>query len=373
MRRAAVLAFVASMLLATSALATPVITPTLFGTPGTNGWYRSNVTLNWTYSDDSGHPIIATSGCDPATFTADTPTAGVTVTCTATSQIDAMTTVTRSRSVAVLIDRVAPTSVAVSPDRPPDGGAWFNHRLQAAWRAIDPGSGVGSCTSTPYSGPDGLGIALSGTCRDRAGNVSAAVPFVFDYDATPPVVSKATAAIGDEEVRVAWQVAGATTVSLIRASASAPTQQRVVYTGTGSSFVDKGLTNGRHYAYVVRATDAAGNVGTGTVKATPGSTASTERLLAPRANAKLRKPPLLRWRKVGKARYYNVQVFRKGRKILSAWPSKPHYQLRGTWRYGGHRYRLSGATYRWYLWAGYGKRSAHHYGSLLGKRSFVVR
>ena len=105
---------------------------------------------------------------------------------------------------------------------------------------------------------------------------------------------------------------------------------------------------------------------------TPGA-ASKERLLAPRANAKLRKPPLLRWRKVAKARYYNVQVFRKGKKILSAWPSKPHYQLRRTWRYRGHRYRLSDATYRWYLWAGYGKRSAHHYGGLLGQRSFVVR
>jgi hypothetical protein len=297
----------------------------------------------------------------------------VIVTCTATSQIDATTTVTRSRSVAVLIDRVAPTAVAVAAERPPDGGAWFNHKLQATWSATDAGSGVGSCTSIPYSGPDGVGLTLSGTCRDRAGNVSAAVPFVFDYDATPPVVSKATAAMGDREVTVAWQVAGATTVSLIRASANSPSQQRVVYTGTGSSFVDKRLTNGRHYAYFVRATDAAGNVGTRTVKATPGLTASSERLLAPRANAKLRKPPLLRWRKVAKARYYNVQVFRKGKKILSAWPSKPHYQLRRTWRYGGHRYRLSDATYRWYLWAGYGKRSAHHYGSLLGQRSFVVR
>ena len=373
MRRAAILAFIASALLASSAFATPVITPKLFGTPGTNGWYRSDVTLNWTYSDDAGHPIISTTGCDPATFTADTPPAGVTVTCTATSQIDATTTVTRSRSVAVLIDRIAPTSVTVGPDRPPDGGAWFNHQLQLTWRAVDAGSGVGSCTSTPYSGPDGVGITLSGTCRDRAGNVSAAVPFSFDYDATPPVVSRVAAAIGDEQVTVAWHVAGATTVSLVRASASAPAQQRVVYTGTGASFVDKGLTNGRHYAYFVRTTDAAGNVATGTVKATPGSTASTDRLLSPRANAKVRKPPLLRWRKVQRAHYYNVQVFRKGKKILSAWPSKPHYQLRRTWRYRGHRHRLTGATYHWYLWAGYGKRAAHHYGGLLGQRTFIVR
>ena len=87
----------------------------------------------------------------------------------------------------------------------------------------------------------------------------------------------------------------------------------------------------------------------------------------------LRKPPLLRWRSVAEARYYNVQLFRNGHKILSAWPSRSHYRLRRTWHYRGHRYRLGPATYRWYLWAGYGARSAHHYGGLLGQRSFTVR
>ena len=67
MRRALLLAVVglAPLLLAPSAMAAPVITPKLFGTPGDNGWYRSNVTVNWTVTDDAGLPIINTQGCDP--------------------------------------------------------------------------------------------------------------------------------------------------------------------------------------------------------------------------------------------------------------------------------------------------------------------
>jgi hypothetical protein len=333
-----------------------------FGTPGANGWYVSDVWINWYYSDVVG---TQTQFCNPAHLVTDT--AGQTVTCVAADG-----TGSTSRTTApIKIDRTAPAT-RVTPDRPSDFGGTYNHTLTLNWRASDATSGVESCSTTTYSGPDATNVTLTGTCRDRAGNVSAPVPFVFSYDATPPVVSKVTASIGRKTATIAWQVAGAATVSLIRASAKAPTRQRTVYAGTGSSFTDRGLTTGRHYRYIVSAVDGAGNVATRSLNVTPGA-ASKERLLAPRANAKLRKPPLLRWRRVAKARYYNVQVFRKGKKILSTWPSKPHYQLRRTWRYRGHRYRLSGATYRWYLWAGYGKRSAHHYGGLLGKRSFIVR
>jgi hypothetical protein len=335
---------------------------TPYGSPGNEGWYVSDVWINWSYAN-----VVApqTKSCDPVHLVSDTP--GQTVTCIAA---DASGTTTKTTT-PIKIDRTPP-SVRVVPDRPPDASGIYNHTLNLNWSASDATSGVANCSSATYSGPDGTRITLTGTCRDRAGNVSAAVPFVFNYDATPPVVSKVTASIGRKTATVAWEVSGASTVSLIRASASAPSRQRVVYTGTAAKFTDRGLTTGRHYRYFVRATDQAANVATGSVDVTPGA-ASKERLLAPRANATLSRPPLLRWRKVAKARYYNVQLFRNGKKILSAWPSKSHYQLRSSWRYRGHRYRLGRATYRWYLWAGYGARSAHHYGGLLGQRSFTVR
>jgi hypothetical protein len=364
MRRAIALAVVAFAGWVPSATAAPpAITPIVTGPTGDGGWYVGDVIVNWAISPP-GYTVDF--GCAPST-SITTDTAGTKVECAASMGTDMAYS-----SVTIRLDKTPPVVVA-APDRATDAGGFYNHSLTLNWSPRDPTSGIASCSpSTTYSGPDATNITLTGTCRDRAGNVSAPVPFVFSYDATPPVVSKVTASIGRKTATVAWQVAGAATVSLIRASAKAPTRQRTVYAGTGSSFTDRGLTTGRHYMYIVSAVDGAGNVATRSLNVTPGA-ASKERLLAPRANAKLRKPPLLRWRKVAKARYYNVQVFRKGKKILSAWPSKPHYQLRRTWRYRGHRYRLSDATYRWYLWAGYGKRSAHRYGGLLGKRSFVVR
>ena len=44
-------------------------------------------------------------------------------------------------------------------------------------------------------------------------------------------------------------------------------------------------------------------------------------LLAPPNGAVLTAPPLLRWSKVRGADYYNVQLLRDGRKVLSAWPT----------------------------------------------------
>jgi hypothetical protein len=360
MRRAITLAMAALGVLAPGAHALD-INWAAFGTLE-NGWYVSDVWVNWSYANVAPPQTLS---CDPVHLVSDT--AGQTVTCVAA---DANGTTTKTTP-AIKIDRTPP-SARVAPDRPPDANGIYNYTLNLNWSASDATSGVASCSTSAYSGPDGSGITLNGTCRDRAGNVSTAVPFVFNYDATPPVVSKVTASIGRKTTTVAWEVTGATAISLIRASASSPSRQRVVYTGTAAKFTDRGLTTGRHYTYFVKAADEAGNVATGSVNVTPGA-ASKERLLAPRANARLRNPPLLRWRRVAKAHYYNVQLFRNGHKILSAWPTTSRYRLRRTWHYRGHRYRLGRATYRWYLWAGYGARSAHHYGGLLGQRSFTVR
>ena len=215
---------------------------------------------------------------------------------------------------------------------------------------------------------------MTGTCTDKAGNVSAAVPFVFNYDATPPALTAVTAVPDDAGARLAWQASGAAKVMVMRTPAGARgAQSDVVYDGTGDAFTDTGLRNGTRYTYLVQAVDAAGNTATGSASVTPTADASTKHLLSPGAGSSLSRPPLLRWRRVARASYYNVQLFRNGKKILSAWPTKPQYQLRSRWRYLGRRHRLVAGTYRWLLWAGYGHRSQHRYGRLLGKRTFVVR
>ena len=95
-------------------------------------------------------------------------------------------------------------------------------------------------------------------------------------------------------------------------------------------------------------------------------------LVAPTAGALLSAAPVLRWRPVAKTAYYNVQLFRGGKKILSAWPAAPSLRLAWRWKYSGATYRLDAATYRWYVWAGIGARSAGRYGALLGESGFTI-
>jgi hypothetical protein len=95
-------------------------------------------------------------------------------------------------------------------------------------------------------------------------------------------------------------------------------------------------------------------------------------LFAPRAGARLTKPPLLDWLAVPKARFYNVQLYRKGRKLLTVWPSRSRLQLRTRWVHQGHVYRLRPGAYTWVVWPAFGTRSDPRYGGMLGKSTFRI-
>jgi hypothetical protein len=121
------------------------------------------------------------------------------------------------------------------------------------------------------------------------------------------------------------------------------------------------------YTYTIRARDQAGNVTVRRLKATPGV-----RLLSPVNGARMTSPPLLVWTAVRHATYYNVQVYREGRKVLSTWPGRATLALSQSWMFGGHRFHLRPGRYRWYVWPGYGPRRFARYGNLIGAGTFVV-
>jgi hypothetical protein len=104
-----------------------------------------------------------------------------------------------------------------------------------------------------------------------------------------------------------------------------------------------------------------------TAKRTTRSTA----ILAPKAGATVRTAPMLRWRAASKARFYNLQVFRRGHKVLTVWPSRSRFQLRGHWTFNGRAYRLKPGSYTWLVWPAYGTPSKPRYGTLLGQSSFI--
>jgi hypothetical protein len=154
----------------------------------------------------------------------------------------------------------------------------------------------------------------------------------------------------------------------VRSTTRGKQAQKVVYIGRGKSYTDRRLSNNVTFRYTLSTVDTAGNRSAG-VSAT--ATPHTIYLLQPADGATIRKPPTLVWIPIGKAFYYNVQLYRGSTKVLSAWPSQNKLVLRSTWKYRGRRYRLTPGTYRWYVWPGIGPRRYAKYGKLLGQNTFT--
>ena len=91
------------------------------------------------------------------------------------------------------------------------------------------------------------------------------------------------------------------------------------------------------------------------------------------ARSRLAAPPALSWTAIPKASYYNVQLFKGGTKILSAWPTKASFKLARSWKFGGKRHRLARGRYHWYVWPGYGPQRANKYGKPVGHATFVIK
>lgn len=345
----------------------PAITASASGIAGSNGWWTSDVTVSWRV-DDPESGIAARAGC--ATTVVATETAGRVLTCSARNRIG----LANSRSVTVRLDKTPP-SVAAAPSRPPDRNGWYNHPVSVAFTGTDATSGVASCTSAGYGGPDNAAAVVSGSCTDRAG-LTGSASLTIRYDATPPGRVRSLTARGrNRAVVLRWRrpadpdFEGVVITRTTRRRGAGQAAARVVYDGGGHSFRDRRLTNGTRYRYIVASIDRAGN-------RSPGLAATARPrlvlLVAPERGARVSKPPRLRWLRRPGATYYNVQIFRRGRKILSVWPTRPRFDLRRQWRYRGRRYRLRPGSYSWFVWPGRGARGRSEYGKLLGRSSFVV-
>jgi hypothetical protein len=150
-------------------------------------WYTSDVTVSFILPAGSSNP----QGCGNQTISTDT--SGVTITCTVTvgggqcCRLD----------VTVKRDATPPAATGIAAQRAPDANGWYNHPVGVAVSGTDATSGIASCSSVTYSGPDSASASVSGTCTDNAGNVSAPKALSFQYDATPPSVSAAPARAAD--------------------------------------------------------------------------------------------------------------------------------------------------------------------------------
>ena len=203
-------------------------------------------------------------------------------------------------SLAVSYDATAPIVTGAEPARGPDANGWYNHSLVVGFRGSDATSGIAGCTQTTYAGPDSLAANVTGSCSDYAGNSAGSLPFGLRFDSTAPAIGQLRVKPGNGSATLSWTASADTTLVEIRRGT------KRIYSGTGNTFTDKGLTNGTSYRYTLTSFDEAANSSTSAAAAKPSGP-----LASPAANAVVTAPPRLAWKPVPGATYYHVQLWRQ--------------------------------------------------------------
>ena len=346
----------------TAAAAQPTITYTIEGVAGTNGWYRGsaygdNVVLHWIVSGETDTNCVAGT-------TIAGPTTGTTRSCWA-KNLDGTTT---AETAPIKIDNTPPTGVSWQFSRRPDYHGWYNHPVGVVWSGSDATSGIASCSSIRYAGPEGAGLPVQGGCTDVAGNTSAP-PVTINYDATPPALTHLSVMSTSTADVVHWKTSSPTDRIVVHRSARGNKRQVTVFRGHGRTrVVDRGIRPGVEYEYSIQAIDQAANRSPElTVAGRPKVLVLGRTSYVPQAAPR----PILRWQAVPGARYYHVQLFRGSKRILAAWPQTHQLGLPAAWRWAGHGQQLRPGRYRWYVWAGLGARALARYRTI-GSAQFVV-
>ena len=356
---------------------------------GQNGWYTSNVTNTFNAADAlSG----LSTGCDtafPKAVVASTEGAAVTVSSGACADV-AGNTAAAITSATFKIDKTDPTINATAKKHDGttyDAGTDTPQDVTVHFTCADGGSGIATCPADRVFTSVGT-TTVTGTATDKAGN-SASVTFglvkIVPYsspspttpaaptDRTPPgPVTAPKAKPGDHWVVLSWVAPSANDLDYVevrRSVAGRAAGKTISYKAQGTTLRIGRLDNNVTYKFVLVAYDKAGNASNPVVlTAKPAAVL----LALPKAGTRVVKPPLLRWAPIKTADYFNVQLFRNGVKVLSAWPRFAHLQLTPGWKYGKTTITLKPGKYTWYVWPGLGKRADKRYGALLGKSTFVV-
>jgi hypothetical protein len=265
------------------------------------------------------------------------------------------------------IDATPPTGVSAGFSRRPDYNGWYNHPVGISWSGADATSGIAGCTSVAYGGPDNGSATVDGGCVDMAGNSTHAAASLA-YDATPPVLGQVTEQSTPTADVLHWSSSSLSDRVVVQRALRGTKGQQTVFDGSAVKFSDGEIRLGAQYLYTVQSFDQAGNASN--VVSIPGlpKVLTLEKMpFVPQAAQN----PILRWRQIRGAAYYNVQLFRGKQRIYAAWPTMHQAGLPTTWKWSGHRFNLAPGPYRWYVWAGFGSRALAHYRAI-GSARFVV-
>jgi hypothetical protein len=163
----------------TAPTAAPAQTPPSNG----NGWNNTDVLVNWNWSDNAGGSGLDPTGCTTTSTTSGEGELTLNATCK-----DIAGNI-GSASYTAKIDQTAPTaSASASPAANSNG--WNNTDVTVSFSGSDGLSGIDFCDAAVVLSGEGAAQSASGTCTDRAGNVSAsATASSINIDKTSPTVA----------------------------------------------------------------------------------------------------------------------------------------------------------------------------------------
>ena len=183
----------------------PTVTSFVYGTTGTNGWYKTDARVTFSVSDTES--VTSSDGCGETTVSTDTT--GTTFTCTATSAGG-----TTSKSVTIKRDATPPTLTWGAPSPAPNAAGWNTTDVSFAFTTDDAMSGVGGTSHpspavVPFDGP---GVTTQITVWDNAGNSTTLSTPPVNIDRSEPIVNffvtgtPGTNGWYTSDVQVTWQV-----------------------------------------------------------------------------------------------------------------------------------------------------------------------
>ena len=244
---------------------------------------------------------------------------------------------------------------------------------------LDLGEYAGCTSPKTYSGLAPGDYMLLVRATDQAGNIGDPASYAWTVvpppDTTAPSdVSRLRRSVGYKTLQIAWSRppdADFDHVQVLIATArkgAKSVPRKIVYTGKSTHYTNTRFKSGQYYRFRILSYDHAGNRSPGVdVVVSPSIL-----LRSPRDGSVVRGPLGLRWAAVLKATFYNVQLYRGGSKILSAWPRAARLRVKRHWSYSGHHFRLKKGQYQWFVWPGFGPRAKGRYGRLLGQATFTV-
>jgi len=150
---------------------------------GSNGWYKSDVTLTWTVGETESPSSLAKTGCVDQNITADQ--AEATYSCSATSAGGSASPI----DVKIKRDATPPT-INASWSPAANAAGWNKADVTVTFGGSDALSGLASssCTAAVTITTETNGQSVPGNCADNAGNVGSTTATV-KLDKTVPTIT----------------------------------------------------------------------------------------------------------------------------------------------------------------------------------------